>query len=157
MQHDHRGDDFAPLLVADADDRALPHGRVLEEHVFDLAGREVLAAAHDDVVEPTLDVEVPALVEVALVVGGEPSFTRPAVVLAVVLARHLLAAHPDLAVLRRPSTSRRPRSRTVISTVGNGWPTEPRRWRTCGSSLASALRWSSGVSTAIDELVSVSP
>jgi hypothetical protein len=45
----------------------------------------------------------------------------------------------------------------VSSMAAEGRPTEPRRRRTSGSSLAIALRWSSGVSTAIVELVSVSP
>ena len=53
------------------------HGGVLEEDVLDLAGGEVLATSNDDVVEPSLDIEVPALIEYPLVVGGEPSFSGP--------------------------------------------------------------------------------
>ncbi len=48
-------------------------------------------------------------------------------------------------------------SRISTSIVGSGRPTEPSRRAHRGSSLASAARWSSGASTAIVELVSVSP
>ena len=76
------------------------------EDVLDLARRDVLAAADDDVVEAALDEEVPALVEPAAVAGREPAVVT-IVGLAEVLARDLLAAHPDLAGLARRDLDRR--------------------------------------------------
>ena len=131
---------------------------MLEENVLDLAGGEVLAAANDDVVEAALDVEVAVVVEVALVVGGEPAITWPTVFLSVILARHLFAADPDLAAGDAARTTSPSSPRTVISTVGSGWPTEPRRL-----SHVRIVSWPAphdgrrASSTAIDELVSVSP
>ncbi len=47
--------------------------------------------------------------------------------------------------------------RTSTSSDGRGRPTDPSRARTAGSALAKASRWSSGVSMAIVEDVSVNP
>ena len=113
-------------------------GRVVEEHVLDLAGREVLAAAHDHVVEPAVHEQVARRRR-----GGRASrVCEPAVVEAVaapeVLARHLLAAHPDLAarrrrrglaVGRRGSTPRRLGQRPARPSPA-GPARRDRRWRT---------------------------
>src|SRR5207302_11148959 len=70
-------------------------------HVLDLARRDVLATAHDHVIEPAIDVQVAGVVEAAAVVGGKPTVVvrRPSP--AQVLAGHLLASDPDLAALPR--------------------------------------------------------
>ena len=129
-------------------------GGVLAQHVLDLAGRDVLAAAHDDVVEAALDEQEPVGVEEAAVAGGEPV---AAALAADVLTRHLLAAHPDLAGLAR----RRPPRRTGRGSTARSPPTAGRPSPAAGARpdrrWPSASRWSSGVSTAIVELVSVSP
>ena len=69
-----------------------------EQRLLDLAGREVLAAAHDHVVEAAVEIEEAVAVEVAGVVGGEP----PALdehAATEILAGDLLAPHVDLAPL----------------------------------------------------------
>ncbi len=48
-------------------------------------------------------------------------------------------------------------SRISTSSIGSGRPTEPSRARTAASDEANASRWSSGVSMAMVEEVSVSP
>ena len=94
---DDRDDLLPPLGVGDADDRRSRHGGMLDEHTFDLARRQVLAAPHDDVVEPAVHVQVPAGVEMTGVAGAEPAFVVAHASFQV-LAGDLLAAHPDLAV-----------------------------------------------------------
>src|SRR5262249_41277633 len=93
----HRGDGLAPLLVGDADDRAVGDAGVLVQHVLDLAGREVLAAAHDHVVDAAGDEEVALFVEEAAVARREPAVGPEARAAALVLARDLLPPHPALA------------------------------------------------------------
>ena len=61
-------------------------------------GEMFSAAPHDHVVEPAVDVEEAVLVEPPRVPGAEPSVLGEGVV-PHVLAGHLLAAHPDLALL----------------------------------------------------------
>ena len=73
-----------------------------------------------------------------------------------VLAGHLLAAHPDLALLARwEGHLVLPADLYLEGREGTPDRTQPRP--TTGSSLAKASRWSSGVSMAMVELVSVSP
>src|ERR1700752_2308224 len=59
--HDRHG--LAPLLVGHADHRAVLDAGVLDQHVLDLAGRHVLAAAHDDVVGAALEEDVAVVVD----------------------------------------------------------------------------------------------
>ena len=54
---------LAPLGVGHADHRRLGDGGMGDQHVLDLAGREVLGAAHDDVVEAAVEEEEAVLVE----------------------------------------------------------------------------------------------
>ena len=100
MQHDHGRHRLAPLGVGDADHRRLGDRGVRHEHFFDLARRDVLRAPHDDVVQPPVDVEEAVHVEPAGVPGAEPAVLGERA-LPDVLAGHLLAAHPDLALLAR--------------------------------------------------------
>ena len=64
LEHDGGDDLLAPLVVGHADDCGLGDGRVADEHVLDLARRQVLGATHDDVVEAPLEEEVAVVVEV---------------------------------------------------------------------------------------------
>ena len=102
LHHDRSRHRLAPLLVGHAHHRAVGHARVLEQHVLDLAGRHVLAAAHDDVVGAALEEEVALLVDPARVARREEAIAAHARALAQILARHLLAAHADLPALARP-------------------------------------------------------
>src|SRR3546814_5274124 len=68
------------------------------QDVLDLAGRDILAAAHDHVVEPPFDEQIAALVEPACVVGREPAVVGDRLPVQI-FARHLLAADMDLAML----------------------------------------------------------
>ena len=96
---DDGGDDLlAPLGVGHADHGRLGDGRVGDEHVLDLAGREVLGAADDDVVEAALEEQVAVVVDVAAVVGREPAVVGEHRA-SEVLAGDLLAADEDLALL----------------------------------------------------------
>ncbi len=96
---DHRGGNLlTPLLVGDADHRAVRDRRVAYQHVLDLGRRDVLAAANDRVVGPALDEEVALVVQPAPVPGREPAARIEWRRLPVVFARDLLAAHPDLTV-----------------------------------------------------------
>src|SRR5213078_3009374 len=70
---DHGGDDLPPLLVGDADDGGGGDIRMAEQGVFDLAGRQVLAALDDDVVGPALDEDIALGIEVGEVAGNEPA------------------------------------------------------------------------------------
>ena len=108
-------------------------GRVLAQHVLDLAGRDVLAAAHDDVVEAALDEQEAVVVEEAAVAGGEPARRRPR-------GRRTrprpARRGPRSRPPRRAATSLAERVADRDLDRGDGGPTEPRRRRTSGSSLA---------------------
>src|SRR5258705_10984178 len=65
-------DRFAPLLVRDADDRDLGHRGMLEQAVFDLDGRHVLAPRDDHVLLAVADRDE-RVVAVAAVAGVEPA------------------------------------------------------------------------------------
>ena len=136
---------------------ASSHGGVLDEDVLDLARRDVLGPADDHVVEASGEVQVALGVEPAAVAGGEPAGVDRSAVAPEVLAGDLLAPHPHLALLDPAGRTSPSASRTVTSRPGSGRPTDPRRARTAGSSLAMAVRWSSGPSTLTVELVSVRP
>ena len=130
---------------------------MLDEHVFDLGRRDVLAAADDRVVGAAADEQVAALVEHRDVLGGEPALGVEHRTDLGVAARHLLAAHEQLAGLAGPEDGAvvgrgsAPRCRVPADRPTRA--AEP----TASSDAARASRWSSGVSTAIVELVSVSP
>jgi len=85
---------LAPLEVGNANDRRLGDRRVLEQHVLNLAGRQVLATPHDHVVDAALHEQVTVGVEIAGVAGVEPAVGQAALD-PLVFARHLVAAHPD--------------------------------------------------------------
>src|SRR5581483_5243357 len=95
VEHDRGGDHLTPFRVRDAEYRGLRDVDMLEQAGLDLAGREVLAAPHDDVVEPPVYVEEAVGVERTRVTGVEPPVVvgRPP---PDVLAGDLVPAHPDL-------------------------------------------------------------
>src|SRR6266853_6386411 len=70
------------------------------QHVLDLAGRDILAATHIFDVPASAEKQKSRLVQPAAIVGGKPT-VGPYGLLVKVLARDLLAAHPDLAFLTR--------------------------------------------------------
>ena len=70
--YDDGSSDLSPAVVGDADDGRLGHGRVLEEAVLDLDGRDVLAAADDHVLLAVDDGQVPLGVQRPAVAGVEP-------------------------------------------------------------------------------------
>ena len=74
-----------------ADDDGVDHELVTDQDVLDLGRGDVLAAADDRVVGPTLDEEVAVVVDPAAVLGGEPALVVDDRAL-VVLAGDLLAA-----------------------------------------------------------------
>src|SRR5438477_13204913 len=73
FEDDQGLDRLAPLLVGDADDADLGHGRMREHPVLDLDRRDVLAAADDDVLLAVGDSEVALVVEGPTVAGVEPA------------------------------------------------------------------------------------
>ena len=93
----HRGADrLAPLGVGNADHDRLGHGRVAEKDLLDLPGRQVFAAADDDVIESPIEKQVAVVVEPTGVVGGKPAIGGEKAP-SQVFAGDLLAADPDLA------------------------------------------------------------
>ena len=153
--HDGGDDLLAPLGVGHADDAGVGDGGMPRQHVLDLTGRHVLGAAHDHVVEPALEVEVPVVVERPGVLRREPAVDHH-VGAPEVLAGDLLAAHPDLAGLAGTDglavdvadldLERRQRPADRAEAAAHG-----------GVVGGDGVRWSSGPRTAIVELVSVSP
>ncbi len=73
MKNDHRLDQFAPLLVRNADDGGAFDRRVLVKDVLDLPGEDVEAAADNHVLGAVHNVEVSLLVELAHVSGPQPA------------------------------------------------------------------------------------
>ena len=69
---DERGGHLAVAFVRSGDDRRFGHGGMGDEDVLDVAGRELLAAAVDDVLDPPGD-RASALVDDADVAGVEPA------------------------------------------------------------------------------------
>ena len=103
--HGLAGDDdgagyrLAPFLAGNADDRGIAHRAVREQHVLDLAGRHVLAAAHDHVVRAPVEEQVALVVLEPGIAGRKPALGVHRAAAVLVFARDLLAAHVDLAAL----------------------------------------------------------
>ena len=72
-EHDERFDGLTPLGVGHTDDGGFGDGGVLDEGVFDLDRRDVLAAGDDDVLLAVGDGEVAVVVDPPAVTGVEPS------------------------------------------------------------------------------------
>lgn len=66
-------DSFATFIIGQADHRHVGDGRVVEQKVLDLLGADVLAVAHDEVLEAAGHHHVTVLLEVAEVAGSEPA------------------------------------------------------------------------------------
>ena len=97
---DEAHDPLAVLGIGRPDRRRVPDGRVAVQHLVDLAGHDVLAAADDDVLLAIGDVHVAVGVDVADVARVEPAvgerrggLLRPLLV----AGHHVLAAQADLA------------------------------------------------------------
>ena len=73
LQRDGGADLLAQLGVRHCHDRRLGDGRVLVEHLLDLAGIDVVAAADDQVLLAIDDEEVAVLVDLREVTGVEPA------------------------------------------------------------------------------------
>src|SRR3989442_1135490 len=71
-RHDEGADALAIDVVGRSAHRNFLHGRVRRQHVLDLAGGNVLAAADDDVLHAVGHDEVAVVVEAAEVPGAEP-------------------------------------------------------------------------------------
>ncbi len=142
---DERHDHLAAVFVGDAEHRDVGDRRVRVEHVFDFLGRDVLALADDDVLDPAGDEDRAVLVEAAEVagvqeaVGGERVRVERAVDVA---PHHLRALHDDLA-LSPGGTSLPSRSMSFIVTPSLGGlrrGASRRRGRRCRSGRRSAPR-----------------
>jgi hypothetical protein len=70
---DDRGHPLPPLLVRQADDRAVEYRGVREQRLLDLGRVNVEPAGDDHVLGPVHDVEVVAGIEVADVAGVVPA------------------------------------------------------------------------------------
>jgi len=78
--HDHGVNQLAPSFVRNADHRALRHGRMLGDGVFDFDRIDVLAAGNDHVLDPIDDIDESVVVHVAAVAyASQPSMTARAV------------------------------------------------------------------------------
>ena len=71
-QRDRRRDLFAPGRVRHAEGDRLGNLRVREQHLVDLARRDLLAAAIDHLLQAAGQREIAVLVEHSLVAGPEP-------------------------------------------------------------------------------------
>src|SRR5918993_430937 len=100
LQDNERLGTLAPFLVGHRDDGGLHHRRVLGDGLFDLDGRDVLAAGDDDVLVAVPDLDVPVRVPHGDVSGVVPTTLEGLVgrllVLEVALGDHV-AVHHDLA------------------------------------------------------------
>ena len=140
-QRDDGVDALAPAVVGDADGGRLAHRRVGEQHVLDLAGIDVVPAAHHHVALAVDDREEAVVVDDTDVTGVHPpAADRPCRRLGIlpVLAHQTAAARDDLADLAGPS-GWSSSSQIAASTSVNGRPHDP-----CRSSV-----WSSGSSRVI--------
>ena len=73
-QRRHEGADaLAQAVVGHADGGRLAHARAAHQVVVDLAGRQVLAAADDDLLAPAVDADAAVLVHVAQVAREPPA------------------------------------------------------------------------------------
>ena len=69
-----RADDLAVIVIRHAEHRHLGHGIMLLQHVLDLGGIDVLAAADDHVAQPAAgDDQAAILAQVAQVAGAQPA------------------------------------------------------------------------------------
>ncbi len=71
-RHHHGAHRLPPRLVGRGAHRHFGDRTVTGQHLFDLAGRDVLSAPDDDVLRPVCHHEVPVLVEAGQVTGAEP-------------------------------------------------------------------------------------
>src|SRR5579875_2864906 len=93
---------LAPLVMRDAEHRGLADGRVLVEHLLDLARVDVVAAADDELLLAVDDEEVAVLVDPAHVAGVQPAVDdglRRGLRPLPVAAHHVVALDHDLADL----------------------------------------------------------
>src|SRR5258705_2389894 len=72
-EYHHRDDDLAPFGILGADDHTIAYRGMLDEHVLDLGGGDVLPAPDDRVVRTAADEQVAALVQHRNVLCGGPS------------------------------------------------------------------------------------
>ena len=96
MQHHHGGHHLTPLTVGQAHHGCVVDGGMLEQHILDLTGGQVLAAAHDHVIHTTVQEQVAVAVDPTGIFGGKPSVVVEHAD-AAVLTGHLLAPYPYLA------------------------------------------------------------
>ena len=68
-QSDHRLDRFTPLRIGHTDDGDFIHGRVLHQHLFDLARIDILATADNQVFGAVHEKEIALLVEITQITG----------------------------------------------------------------------------------------
>lgn len=90
---------FLPIRRRGCRRRPLRRRRMVEEDFFDLARGDVFGATDNDVVEASLDIEVPVVIQPSAVVGRKPAVLGQRPVPAKVLRGGLLAADVDLAPL----------------------------------------------------------
>ncbi len=125
-----------------------------QENVLDLSWSDVLTTPDDRIVGPTLDKDIAGFIDVPAVPGGEPAGGGPDVV--GIFAGDLLTT--DVDVPSRPRGAGTTLFITDLDLNARQWQPGRRQARaTAGSWLSRARRWSSGPSTAMVELVSVSP
>ena len=101
-EHDRRRDLLTPRRMRHAEADRLGHRGVREQHLVNLARRDLLAAAIDHLLEPSGQRQIAVLVEESLVAGPEPAIDeRRGVGLGVVLvpADHVGSLDDDLAPL----------------------------------------------------------
>ena len=128
LEHDRRADLLAQLGVRDAEDGRLAYGRMLVEHLLDLARIDVVAAADDQVLLAVDDEEVAVLVDPCHVARDEPAVVGDRLGGRVgplpVAVHHVVPTDLDLADLALSDGS--PSSSTTrISTPSIGVPIEP--------------------------------
>ena len=112
-QDDRRADVLAEHRVRHGERDRLQHGWMVHQRFVDLAGRNFLAAAIDDLLEPSGEREIAVGVDDALIAGAEPAVDeRFAVRLRIVLIAggDAFAANDDLSglALRRAAAPLRP-------------------------------------------------
>ena len=71
-QHDGRSHLFSQLLVGQREGDRLRHRRMVEQRLVDLARRDLLAAAIDDLLEPPGQAQIAVLVDPPLIAGAQP-------------------------------------------------------------------------------------
>ncbi len=100
--HERHGP-LAEVIVGAANDADVLDGRAAAQHVLDLEGVDVAAAADDRVLDAPGDVQVAVLIKPAEVAEVRPAvFGVRRLVLAPVTRLHERPAHADLALLAGP-------------------------------------------------------